>query len=51
MNSSRLRSVFLMPWSARRLTTFASVAIDAWSVPGAQQALKPFMRARRIKMS
>ena len=49
--SSRLRSDFLMPRSARRATTFASVAIEAWSVPGTQQAFLPSIRARLTRMS
>ena len=32
-------------------TTLASVAMLAWSVPGTQQALNPFNRARRISTS
>ena len=40
-----------MPFSRRRRTTLASVAIEAWSVPGTQHALKPRMRARRTKTS
>ena len=50
-NSSRVRSVFFIPFEARRATTFASVAIDAWSVPGTQRAFLPSIRARRIRMS
>ena len=50
-NSSRVRSVFFMPCWANLLTTFASVAIDAWSVPGTQQAFLPSIRARLTKMS
>ena len=40
-----------MPCSLSRATTFASVAIDAWSVPGTQQALYPCILARRMMMS
>ena len=50
-NSSRVRSVFLIPCPAKRFTTFASVAIEAWSVPGTQQAFLPIIRARRTKIS
>ena len=32
-------------------TTLASVAIDAWSMPGTQQAFLPDMRARRTSTS
>ena len=49
--SSRVRSVFLIPCCARRFTTFASVAMEAWSVPGTQQAFFPCIRARRIRIS
>ena len=50
-NCSRVRSRFLIPCSANFFTTFASVAIEAWSVPGTQQAFLPSMRARRTRMS
>ena len=50
-NSSRLISFFLMPFSANILTTLASVAILAWSVPGTQQAFLPSIRALRINTS
>ena len=50
-NCSRVRSCFLMPCSASFFTTFASVAIEAWSVPGTQHAFLPSMRARRTRMS
>src|SRR5690625_7333159 len=50
-NSSRLRSLFLIPFLRNLCTTFASVAIDAWSVPGTQHALYPFIRARRTRTS
>ena len=41
------RQVFLMPCAASLFTTLASVAMEAWSVPGTQQAFLPSMRARR----
>ena len=50
-NWSLVRSVFLTPCSANLLTTLASVAIEAWSVPGTQHAFLPFMRAWRTRMS
>ena len=50
-NSSLERSLFLIPCAASLFTTLASVAIDAWSVPGTQQAFFPSMRARRTRMS
>ena len=50
-NSSRVRSRFFIPCCASLLTTFASVAIEAWSVPGTQQAFLPSRRALRIRMS
>ncbi|MNX70910.1 hypothetical protein D3C86_1022090 [compost metagenome] len=40
-----------MPCSASMATTLASVAIEAWSVPGTQQVLYPCDLARRIRMS
>ncbi len=52
MNSSRVRSPFFIPFSSRsQRTTFASVAIEAWSVPGIQQAFFPSSRAFRVRMS
>ena len=50
-NSSRVSSFLEMPCSAKRPTTLASVAIEAWSVPGTQQAFLPIIRARRTKIS
>lgn len=50
-NSSRLRSVFFIPCPASLFTTLASVAMEAWSVPGTQQAFLPSMRARRTNIS
>ena len=50
-NSSRVKSFLLMPSLFNLATTLASVAIDAWSVPGTQHALKPFKRARLINTS
>ena len=50
-NSSRVRSDFFRPCSASLFTTLASVAIDAWSVPGTQQAFFPSILARLTKMS
>ena len=40
-----------MPCAASLFTTLASVAMEAWSVPGTQQAFLPSMRARRTRMS
>ena len=40
-----------MPSSASLLTTLASVAIAAWSVPGTHRAFLPMSRARRTRMS
>ena len=40
-----------MPLSRSRRTTLASVAMDAWSVPGTQHAFFPCMRARRTNTS
>jgi len=40
-----------MPFSRSIATTLASVAIDAWSMPGTQQAFFPDMRARRTSTS
>ena len=39
-NCSLVREDLLMPFSRSMATTLASVAIDAWSVPGTQHALK-----------
>ena len=50
-NSSRLRSDLSIPSLANFCTTLASVAIDAWSVPGTQQALKPCILALRMSTS
>ena len=50
-NSSRVKSFLLIPSLLSLATTFASVAIEAWSVPGTQHALNPFKRARRINTS
>ena len=50
-NSSRVRSFLSIPCSLSRATTLASVAIDAWSVPGTQQAFNPFILARRMSIS
>ena len=50
-NSSRVKSLFLIPFSESFFTTFASVAIEAWSVPGTQHAFLPSMRARRTRIS
>src|SRR4051812_3931227 len=50
-NSSRL-SVFLsMPWSFSICTTFASVAMLAWSLPGTQHALNPLILAFLTRIS
>src|SRR5882757_8676818 len=40
-----------MPFSRSICTTFASVAIEAWSVPGTQQAFFPSILARLTKIS
>ncbi len=40
-----------MPLSLSIPTTLASVAMEAWSLPGTQQALKPLMRALRTSIS
>ncbi len=41
-----------MPFSFSSIcTTLLSAAIEAWSLPGTQQALKPLMRALRTNMS
>src|SRR5690625_3736838 len=50
-HTSTLRSLFLIPFFRDLCTTFASVAIDACSVPGTQHALYPFIRARRTRTS
>ncbi len=50
-NFSRVSDDFSMPRSLSLATTFASVAIEAWSIPGTQQAFFPCMRARRISTS
>ena len=50
-NSSRIISVFFIPCSASLATTLASVAIEAWSVPGTQHAFFPSIRARRTSIS
>src|SRR5690606_24342323 len=51
-NSERDKSLFLMPFSFSSIcTTLASVAMEAWSLPGTQQALNPLMRALRTRMS
>ena len=50
-NASRLNDDLAIPFSRSNCTTFASVAIEAWSVPGTQQAFLPCMRALRTKMS
>ena len=50
-NSSRLRSFLAIPSEASLATTFASVAILAWSVPGTQQAFLPCIRALRTSTS
>ena len=50
-NASRLRSALRMPCSRNRRTTVASVAREAWSVPGTQHAFLPCIRARRTSTS
>ena len=40
-----------MPSAFNLATTLASVAIEAWSVPGTQHAFFPNKRARRINTS
>ena len=50
-NSSRVSDDFSIPSAFNLATTFASVAIEAWSVPGTQQAFLPAMRARRTRTS
>src|SRR5690606_14270008 len=50
-NSSLDKSDFLIPLSRNICTTLASVAIEAWSVPGTQHAFLPVMRALRISTS
>ena len=51
MNSALDRSFLFIPSSFNLATTLASVAIDAWSVPGTQHAFFPCKRARRTKTS
>ena len=51
INSSLPIAFLSIPSSASLFTTFASVAIEAWSVPGTQQAFLPCIRARRIRIS
>ena len=51
MNSSRVSDRLSMPFSASIFTTLASVAIEAWSVPGTQQAFLPCILARRTSTS
>ena len=50
-NASLPMSDFLIPCSLSNFTTLASVAIDAWSVPGTQHAFFPSNLALRIKIS
>ena len=50
-NSSREMSSLEMPRSLSRATTLFSVAMEAWSVPGTQQAFLPSMRALRMSTS
>ncbi len=50
-NSSRVSEPLSMPSALSFATTLASVAIDAWSVPGTQQAFLPCIRARRTSTS
>src|SRR5690606_27609685 len=50
-NFSRLISPLLIPFSLSQWTTLASVAMEAWSVPGTQQAFFPSSRALRIRIS
>ena len=50
-NSSRERSLFSMPSLLSLATTLASVAMEAWSVPGTQQAFLPSKRARLTSTS
>ena len=38
-----------MPCAANLFTTLASVAMEAWSVPGTQQAFLPSIRAAAYK--
>ena len=50
-NSSRVRSSLDIPISLSLATTLLSVAMDAWSVPGTQQAFFPSIRALRTSTS
>src|SRR5690606_14861382 len=50
-NSSLVSDDFLMPFSRSMATTRASVAIEAWSVPGTQQASLPSILALRMSTS
>ena len=50
-NSSRVSSLLLIPSAFNLATTLASVAIEAWSVPGTQHALNPLRRARLMSTS
>src|SRR4030095_1925490 len=50
-NSSRPILFLSIPFSFSICTTFASVAIDAWSLPGTQHALKPLILALRTRIS
>src|SRR5262249_41786732 len=50
-NFSRLREDFVIPLSLSMATTLASVAIEAWSVPGTQQAFLPCILALRTRIS
>ena len=51
MNSSRVRSSFDIPIPLSLATTLLSVAMEAWSVPGTQQAFFPSILALRISTS
>ena len=48
---SRPRSWRLMPSAPSIRSTTICVAMPAWSVPGCQSALRPFIRCQRIRMS
>ena len=50
-NSSLEISSLLIPFFFKFSTTLASVAIDAWSVPGTQHAFLPNIRALLTKIS
>ena len=50
-NFSRPSCCLVSPSSRSFFTTLASVAIEAWSVPGTQQAFLPSSRALRMRMS